>query len=72
LECQAQVLGQADNAAVLDSRFRLELKRGHHRPGINLRDTPFHAEFVTLCFNRPRTIFQLVFVQFLAALTFFE
>jgi len=44
LKCQAQIFGQADNAAVLDSSFRLELERGYNRAGVNLRDTSLNVE----------------------------
>src|SRR5712672_2527513 len=55
---------------VLDSRFRLELKRGHYRAWIDLRHAPLYIEFQALFFNRPRAVLQFLFVQLLRTFPF--
>src|SRR5271157_957515 len=72
LQCQTQILRQSDNPAVLDSRFRLELERRHHRPRIDLRHAPFHFKLVALRLNRPRPQLQLILIQLLAALALLQ
>src|ERR671922_859748 len=70
LQGEAEVFGEADDAAVLDTCFRLELKRSDHRAGIDLRDAALHIEFEALRFDSPRALLQLFLVEFVAALTF--
>src|SRR5262249_27120670 len=67
LQRQAQVFGQADDAAVFDARLGLKLERGYHWAGIDLRHTAFHIELVAFFFDGPRTVLQFVFVELLRA-----
>src|SRR5258708_20235506 len=45
---QAQIVGQAGNAAVLHARFRLELVRRHYRSGIDLGYGAVYVKFRAL------------------------
>ena len=69
LQRQAQVFRQADDAAVFDARFGLEFEGGDHRAGIDLRHAPLHVELQALLLDRAGSRLQLVFIQFLAALS---
>ena len=68
LQGQTQVFAQARDAAVLDSGFGLEFKRGDDWPGIDLRDVPRNVKLGAFLLDGARAILQIGFVHFLAAL----
>ena len=70
LQREAQILSQADDAAVFDSRFRLEFEGGNHRTGIDLRHAPLNIKLLAFFFNRAGPVFQFGFVELLAAFAF--
>src|ERR1700752_2425109 len=55
---KTEILAEARNAAVLDACLGLELKRRHHRPGIDLRYLPVHFEFLAFELDRGRVFLQ--------------
>ena len=65
---QAQVVGEAGDAAVLHSRFRLELVGGDNRPRIDLRDVSGYIELGTLSRQHGRRHFEFVFIDCLLSL----
>src|SRR5215467_11590160 len=70
LQRETQVFGEADNAAVLDTGFGLELEGCDDRAGIDLRDMSLHVELEALRLNGPRALLQFVLIEFVAALAF--
>ena len=65
---EAQIVAEARDAAVLDSRLGLEFERGDDRAGIDLRDVAADFEFGAFLLDGARALFQFGFVHFLAAL----
>ena len=60
---EAEIVGQANNAAVLDPGFRLVLEGRDHRARINLCDLPVHVELgVTIGEHRSQQL-ELVFMH---------
>ncbi len=53
-----EVVGQVHDLAHLDSRAGLELVHRDHRPGLNLRDPPEHAEVAEFLFEHGRAPFE--------------
>src|SRR3954470_5865261 len=56
---QAEIVLKSSDAAVLDASFRLKLKSGHDRAGIDLRHLPAHIELGTLCHQHFSQMLQL-------------
>ncbi len=57
------ILGQADHAAGLDARRRLELVHGHHRTGADRSDLALHVEVVEHVLKQPRIAFERHLVE---------
>ena len=72
LQSEAQILSEADNAAVLDACFRLEFEGGNDRARVDLTDAALYVELHALCFNCTRAVLQLFLIKFVAALAFAE
>ena len=60
---EAQIIDKIGDAAVLDSRFRLELKRRNHRARIDLRDLPVNLELGILLAQHLRQQFEFIGVD---------
>src|ERR1700688_825179 len=67
---EAQIFGQANDAAVFDARFGFEFERRNHWTGVDLSYAPLYIKLLTLFFNRAGPLFQFCFVQLLAAFAF--
>ena len=60
---EAEIVGEAGDAAVLDAGFGLDLERGDDRAGIDLRDLSAHIELGALLGEHLREILELLFVD---------
>src|SRR5207248_9456003 len=72
LQSEAQILSEADNAAVLDACFRLDFEGGNDRARVELTDAALYGELHALCFKCTRAVLQLFLIKFVAALAFAE
>src|SRR5208282_771834 len=59
---EAEIVGEADDAAVFDAGFGLEFEGGDDRAGVDLRDLPEDFEFRVLCGQNLGDDLELVFV----------
>ena len=62
-KCQAEIVAQAGNAAVLDAGLGLHLKRGDHRARVDLRDLAAHVELGAFLGQHARQALQFVFID---------
>jgi hypothetical protein len=60
---QAEIVGEAGDAAVFHAGFGLEFKSRDHRAGIDLRDRAEHVELGALLGQYFREPFQLVVID---------
>src|SRR2546430_14458507 len=56
LQSEAQILSEADNAAVLDACFRLEFEGGNDRARVDLTDAALYVELHALCLDRKSVV----------------
>src|SRR5580658_831859 len=60
---EAEIVGESDDAAVLDAGFRLELEGGDHRAGVDLRDLAEDLEFRVFRGQNLSDEFEFLFVD---------
>ncbi len=68
LHRQAEIVGQARDAAVFHAGVGLEFVGRHDRTRMNLDDRAFHGKFAALLFEQPRRIHQFAFVNLVLVL----
>src|SRR5580692_2620826 len=67
LEREAQIVGKAGDAAVLDARFRLELVCGHNGARIDLRYAAADVKLLALLLDGMRAFLEFVLFDFFVA-----
>ncbi len=66
LEREAQIIGEAGDAAVFDACFRLEFVGGDDGTGIDLRDAAADVKLLALLLDGVRAFLQFIFLDFFA------